>query len=464
MPIWCYRILFLPAFLLLLPYYAWRALRRGGYARDFKHRLGMVPPMPAKGPGVRRIWLHAVSVGELLAIERLVRELTLDSTIELILTTTTSTGYELAQQRYGRQVDLVALFPVDFLPCRRAAWDAWQPDLAILMEGEIWPEHLAQARQRGVPVLLINARLSDRSFQRYQRFQDWLGPLMLDGLTKVLAGSQQDAERFQALLAKPERVDYTGNLKCDLELKPTLSDMEKRLWLNEMGFISSTEVSSPKERFSAWHRRKGASASNEHSPLPIVIVGASTWPGEEAALVAVLQECLEAGYPVRLLLVPRHAERAGDVIAVLKASGLSYHQRSKGHHATGPTQVYLADTTGELRKMVQLADIAFVGKSLPPHTDGQTPIEAAGFGRPVLFGPGMANFREIAAALVHRGAARHVADSHELGLAIRELIADDEARQRMGELASAWFTEQTGAATRTLDAIRQHLPSRASDV
>lgn len=457
MLIWGYRVLFLPLLLIGLPYYLWRMVRRGGYARDFGHRFGFVPRQPDKLPGSKRIWLHAVSVGEILALDPLLKELSLDPNLEVILTTTTSTGYKLARQRYKRQVELVAIFPIDFYPCRRLAWKRWQPDIVILTEGEIWPELLHQARRDSVPVLLMNARLSDRSFRRYQSLEKLARPLLLDGLTRVLASSQQDGERFRQLLGDRTRVDYVGNIKCDVELKPVLNEMQRRLWLRELGFIGSTEVSGPQDRSAAW----GAQGQLEKAPLPLVLLGSSTWPGEEAMLMRITKVALERGLNVRLLLVPRHAERASDVVQELREAGLTFHQRSKGHQAPEPVQAYLADTTGELRQLVQLADVVLIGKSMPPHTQGQTPIEAAGFGRPLIMGPEMSNFREIAHSMTSAGGARRAADEAELQAVVLELLENGDTRQELSIKARSWFGEQEGATRRTLDAIRELLGLQA---
>ena len=157
--IWIYRVLFLPLLLVTLPYYLRRMLKRGGYARDFHHRLGFLDRVPAKTAGVKRIWIQAVSVGELLAAAPLLESLQGDAGIEVVLTTTTSTGYTLARERYNDLAAALGVFPLDFWPCSSLAWRRVDPDLVILLEGELWPEHLHQARVRDVPVLLVNARL-----------------------------------------------------------------------------------------------------------------------------------------------------------------------------------------------------------------------------------------------------------------------------------------------------------------
>jgi 3-deoxy-D-manno-octulosonic-acid transferase len=187
-----------------------------------------------------------------------------------------------------------------------------------------------------------------------------------------------------------------------------------------------------------------------------VLLGSSTWPGEEEALVAALRRARAAGLSCSLLIVPRHAERRDDIERFLQASGFRYHFRSRGE-ASGEVDVSVADTTGELRRLTQLADVVFVGKSLPPHTEGQTPVEAAVLQKPILFGPGMSNFRPIARDLLARGAAREVKDGLELGVVCEELLRDPERRAAFAEAASRWRHDNVGAVGRTLSQIAGEL-------
>lgn len=419
--IWFYRVLFPVVMLLASPFYWLRMRRRGGYRADFGQRFGAVPVLPAKRAGVRRIWLQAVSVGELLAVGPLIEAWAEDPAVEVYLTTTTSTGRALAEERYAGKVMATGYFPLDVWPVMRRAWSRVRPDLALLTEGERWPEHVRQAVARGVPVVAINARLSDRSFRR---MRPWRGAVrtLLGGMTRILAASEGDADRFRELGFADERIEVTGNIKLDLEL--TVMDASERAALRaELGVGEEP-----------------------------VILGASTWAGEEAALIAAFQRARAAGVRCRLVLVPRHAERRGEIEPLLAASGSSHHVRSRGT-APGPVDIVLADTTGELRRLLQLATVVFVGKTLPPHTEGQTPVEAAALGRPVLLGPGTGNFRKIVAELLEAGAARRVADAEELAAEVRALLADEEARVRMGDAGIGWHRANTGALLRTLRAI-----------
>jgi len=423
--IWIYRLLFPFVMLAAAPYYLWRMRRRGGYGDGFWHRFGLPPRLPERRPGVRRVWLQAVSVGEVLAVEPIVRALGAEGT-EVVLTTTTSTGYRVASDRLRALVCGMAYFPVDWMPFSSRAWARISPDLAIVTEGERWPEHMHQARCRGAPVLCINARISDRSFRRLRRFPA-AAAFVLGGMTRLLAGSAQDAGRFREMGYPAERMGMTGNIKLDVRI-PRLDERGRDSLRLELGLPAGR----------------------------MVLLGSSTWPGEEAALVDALLTARSRGVGCSLLIVPRHAERRAEVARMLEATGLSFHMRSQGS-APGQVDVAVGDTTGELRAMTQLADVVFVGKSLAPHTDGQTPVEAAALGKPILFGPGMGNFRAIASDLVERGAARRVVDAADLCEQASALLRDPAQRELISAAAASWRGENGGAVDRTLAAIREEL-------
>jgi 3-deoxy-D-manno-octulosonic-acid transferase len=423
--IWLYRLLFPLGLLALAPRYLARMRRRGGYARGFPQRFGAVPPLPPRRAGVPRVWLQAVSVGEMLAIEPILRSLRAVG-VEVYLTTTTSTGYRVAQDRFAGLTIAIAYFPIDWAPWSARAWRRVDPDLALLTEGERWPEHLTQASRRAVRVLAINARISDRSFRRMGRFRP-LARLMLGGITRVLASSAESAERFRALGYPADRLKVTGNLKLDVAIPETTAAertaLRRMLGLPEVGRV---------------------------------LVGASTWPGEESSLIDAWSSQRADGADVSLLLVPRHAERRGEIEALLRARGLTSHLRSRGP-APGVVDVAVADTTGELRTLLQLADIVFVGKSLPPHTEGQTPVEAAALARPILFGPGMDNFRELARDLRSRGAAVEVPDPPALTAALRSLLQDPRRGAALAAAARQWHGENAGAVARTVAVLAEEL-------
>lgn len=422
--LWLYRLFFLPVLVVLSPRYLWRMRKRGGYRGNFKQRFGVHPMLPRKRLGVRRVWLQAVSVGEILAIGPLLEKLRLDG-VEVYLTTTTSTGYRLANDRYRGHVIGIGYFPIDWAPFSARAWKRIAPDLAIITEGERWPEHLHQAAKRRVAVVCVNARLSDRSFAALKRFPR-AAHFLFDGVTRLLPCSTHDEARFRELGVPAERLTTTGNIKLDVAI-PRLNAAELEQLQRELGFGPG-----------------------------LVLLGSSTWPGEEEALLDALRAVQNVGHRCSLLLVPRHAERRVEIERLLRRGGLRFHFRSKGV-APSEVDVCVADTTGELRRLTQLADLVFVGKSLPPHTEGQTPVEAAALGKPILMGPGMSNFRRIAEELLARGAAKQVADSEELAVQTTRLFHDKRQRDEIAAAAVAWHRANAGAIDRTYRVLRAEL-------
>ena len=428
---WAYRILFPLLLIPALPYYAWRMLRRGGYGSGFTQRLGFFQKLGPKTHGKRRFWIQAVSVGEIEAIGPLLRQLKSEGAAEIIQTTTTSTGYRLAQERYADVAHHIGIFPADLWPCSALAWRRIRPDVVILVEGELWPEHLAQARARGVPAYLINGRITDRSFARHLRFRK-LSAHVLAHFQRIAASSEEDVRRFRELGFE---ATLTGNIKFDVASDAPMSAAERTQLRAELGF--------------------GA------DPRTVVLLGSSTWKGEETVLLRCVRELRAAGHDVRLLLVPRHSERRAEVAAEASASGLSWHQRSTGGAvAPADTVVHLADTTGELRRLTRAADLAFCGKSLAPHEGGQTPVECAAAGVAIIYGPRMSNFRDICRGLESAQAALKTADARELTVLLARLVQDGAGRAEMGRRGASWHQGNRGATERTLMLLRDVQSSR----
>lgn len=422
--LWLYRILFLPALLVASPFYLRRMRKRGGYGENFGQRFGRVPPLPPRQAGVRRVWLQAVSVGEMLAIAPMLEALRRDG-VEVYLTTTTSTGYQIAQERYAAQVLAVGYFPLDWAVFSARAWRRVEPDLVVLTEGERWPEHIAQAKRRGVPVIAVNARMSDRSFRRMHAWR-WAVRPLLAGMTRVLASSAHDAERFRALGVPAERVTSTGNIKLDVTLE-RLDEAQRGALRRELGLADG-----------------------------LVLLGSSTWQGDEDMLVRAWRAAKAAGVRCVLLLVPRHAERRGAIEGLLSGMGLRANFRSRGP-AREEAEIVVGDTTGELRKLAQLADVVVVGKSFAPNEGGQTPVEAAALGKAVVFGPRMSNFTAIVQELRDARAAIEVPDAPALVSEVVRLLQDEAARAELGRAAADWHRANAGAVARTLAVLRDEL-------
>ncbi len=433
--IWLYRVLFIPLLLIFSPYYLRRMLKRGGYGKDFHYRFGLIKGVPPRRKGVKRIWIQAVSVGELLAIGPLLSLLNEDDRVEVVLTTTTSTGYTLARDRYLTATAAVGIFPLDFWLFSTLAWRRIQPDLVLLMEGERWPEHIHQAMKRSIPIALINARISDRSFSRYFLYS-FLSNLLLKPLDLILAATEQDHERLITLGAKTENLILTGNLKLDVEIEPQLNSEQIDALITEMGFVPD---------------------KNNPENEMIIFLGSSTWAGEEKAILQAFDDALDAGIDCRLLIVPRHAERHREIKNLLELQSLPFHFRSISKQTPEPVMIYVADTTGELKLLTQTADLVFIGKSLPPCDGGQTPVEAAALGKPLIFGPRTSNFRQICEILVENGAAQRINDVKELRKVTVELLQSEETRLKMTKAAKKWHQSNRGATQRTLTEIKKLL-------
>lgn len=430
--IWFYRLLFLPTLLVVLPYYLYRMWRRGGYRKDFQHRFGRFRHLEAPAADRTRIWIQAVSVGEVLAVRRLIEALQKDERVEIVLTTTTSTGYVEARRHYQNLVHSIGIFPLDFWLFSRTAWKRIQPDQIILTESELWPEHLYRAKKTGTPAYLVNARMSDTSFARYQSLPR-IARHLLGSFKAIFAASALDQERLQTLGVEDARIYSTGSIKLDSPLPESIDSATRQDLLSEMGFAFE----------------RGSDAK--------VLIGASTWPGEEIALIQILEKLLASGQSVGLIIVPRHAERGPEIAERLKSSSLNWQQRSRSEAPKEGTNVYLADTTGELGQFIQLADIAFIGKSLPPNRGGQSPIEAAGLGVAMVFGPKMNNFRSITQELLAANAALQVQDSAELESVIESLLSDTKAMELMSMAGRDWHTHSKGGSERIADVILKQI-------
>jgi 3-deoxy-D-manno-octulosonic-acid transferase len=421
-----YNLALLAALAAGAPWWLWRMATTQKYREGLLERLGRVKL--ANGLGDKPlIWVHAVSVGEVLAVSRLVGEL--DAAFpgsRLVISTTTRTGQELARKRFGD--DRVFYCPLDLLWAVRAYLNALKPRLLILAETEFWPNLLSGCFRRGIPVAVVNARISDRSWPRYRRMS-WLWRPFLSRLSRVLAQSETDAERLRAIGCLPERVTVAGNLKFDVRA------------------AGEAEATAQLKALAADMR---------------LVVAGSTLEGEEAALVDAWPRLLEADPRLAMVLAPRHPERFGAVAALLDRSGFKWVRRSdwrsKPAAALRPLaagEIVLLDTIGELASVYSLATVAFVGGSLIP-AGGHNPLEPAQFGVPIVMGPHYANFRSITDDLRARDAIR-IAAKEELAGELIKLLRDRSAAQAMGERARQVFDEQAGATGRCVDAVRELL-------
>ncbi len=417
--IWLYRLLFIPALILAMPYYAARMIKRGGYAKDFSHRFGGQKNLQPPADGKTRVWIQAVSVGEVEAIARLVEKLSSRDDIELVITTTTSTAYKILLEKYADKCLYVGVFPMDFWLFSRRAWNKLRPDVCVLMEGELWPEHMHQAKARGVKLLLLNARMSDKSYVRYLKIP-YFARRLFEKFSAICVSNDLDMRRFENLGASRYSLHLTGNLKFDSLPSKFLEESEKLALRRELGF----------------------------EPDSLVLLGSSTWRGEEEMLLRALDKIRAQKIDCRLLLVPRHAERREQIKRELET--YPHCLRSESKIAQDGTLVYLADTTGELRMFTQIADLAFVGKSLPPNSGGQTPIDCASLGAPMVYGCNMTNFRAVCQTLEREGASVRVVDADSAIAELTRLAKNKSLRDELSTKAKRWHDSNVGATDRTL--------------
>jgi 3-deoxy-D-manno-octulosonic-acid transferase len=423
MILFAYNVALLIGLVVSAPWWLWRMATTHKYREGLAERLGGVPERLRSDPDTRPvIWIHAVSVGEVLAVSRLISEL--DHALpghRILLSTTTRTGQDLARQRIG--ANRVFYAPLDLPWATRAYLDTLRPELLVLAETEFWPNLLAGCFRRRIPIVIVNARISDRSWPRYRALRG-LWRHFLSRLSLVLAQSDLDAERLRALGCPADRVSVAGNLKFDIR---AAQEAEATRILRKL------------------------------APNAVFVVAGSTLEGEESAVIAAHRSVLPQYPGLITVLAPRHPERFDYVAALLDASGVPWVRRSswKGNAALSllrPGQIVLLDSIGELASVYSLASVAFVGGSLVP-AGGHNPLEPAQFGVPIVMGPHYANFRSITEDLLAHDALR-ITHKENLWPVLDELLGDREAAQAIGKRAREVFEQQAGATARCVEAIR----------
>lgn len=400
---------------------AWRAWRAPAYARRIAERFAFgLPPLQPGG-----IWVHAVSVGESIAAAPMIRALReRHPQLPITVTCMTPTGSERIRAMFGDQVQHCYL-PYD-LPWAAARFQRLlKPKLAVIMETELWPNHIHQCHKRGVPVVLANARLSERSARGYARFHKLTAPMLAE-LSWLAVQTEAEAERFRTLGARPEAVTVTGSIKFDLRIDPELP-------------IRAADL-----------RQQWAA---EQRP---VWIAASTHAGEDEIILAAHRQLLAERPDALLLLVPRHPERFNPVFELCRREGFAAVRRSTGEPVPAATSVLVGDTMGELLFLFALADIAFVGGSLVPN-GGHNLLEPAALGKPVLSGPHLFNFLDIAAQLRDNGALIEVADAETLQSAVASLWRDSAAATHMHDAGLAVLRANQGALERLLAGLARLL-------
>jgi 3-deoxy-D-manno-octulosonic-acid transferase len=420
-----YSILFSAAFLLAAPGYWWRYRRRANWRAYWRERLGYLgiqPPSSAQPA----IWVHAVSVGETLGVVRLVQEIRRRHPDRpVFMSHVTPTGREAGAARLP---DLAGRFylPFDWQWSVKRVLRQVRPGLLLIAETELWPNLLQAAHQFGARVVIVNARLSDRSFRGYRLVRPFMRRVLAN-VDLILAQTERDAERFRALAAPAERVRAVGNLKFDatpVHVSAIAPCLEQAL------------------------------RSTGRQP---VLIAASTMPKEEPLVLKAWGQVRRRFPRGLLILAPRHPERFDAVAAVVAEQGYRWVRRTglAGDRIAGPlaqAEVLLLDTIGELGGLLRCGDVVFVGGSLVP-AGGHNLLEPAYWGKPILFGPHMENFRDAAMLFLQEDAALEVQDADGLARAAQDLLADAERQRRMGAAARRLLERESGATGRVLEAL-----------
>ena len=476
-----YNLLFAAVYPFLLPGFLMRMLKRGGYAARMGDRFALYPrdvlaklipdgkpvcPHSAlstkhQAPGTDFVWIHAVSVGEVQVAGQLMREWRkTDPSVRFCFSTTSSTGWKMAEKEVN-DGDVLIYNPLDFPNFVKSALKTIRPRAIVLTESEIWPNFILQAKKTGIPMFLINARVSDRSAPRY-KFARYFFKDVFGAFTKIFAQSDLDASRIRAAM-RPEDADkvvVTGSFKFDVAKRNEAKEKELREWI----FGESEEV-----------RVKSEELRNAK-----ILLGGSTWPGEDKVLLDIYKSILALGTrhqalgTALLVLAPRHFEKADEVEANIKAAGFTCIRRSRGD--TSPLSkddarrnsslftltsslpnppVYLCDTTGEMMGLFGICDVAFVGKSLCAH-GSQNMIEPCLCGKPTFVGPYTENFRPVMSDLLASDAIVQVKDAEELKSRIVEIFSRD-GDAALGERAKAAVLNRRGVVPRCVQAIREEL-------
>jgi 3-deoxy-D-manno-octulosonic-acid transferase len=416
-----YSLLLLAALIFIIPVYFFRLRVSRKEPLHLRERFGLkLPPRPDGRP---LVWLHAVSVGEILSLQILARELKAGHPEWSVgISTLTQRGFELGREKLGT-VDLIFFIPFDLSFSVRRILRGLRPRLLVLVESEFWPNLLCQAQRNSCPVILVNGRISDRTFGRFKRFRI---PVLsiLRRVDRFLVQTKQDRERLMTIGMPEDRIEVSGNLKCDVRLP-------------ELG-------------------REAVRALKEQLAIPEtkkVVVAGSIHKGEEGLILEAFREARRIRPDIVLVLAPRHPEKFGDIDKNLETDGIAFCRR-KSVRAGQVWDVLILDTIGELAKFYALSDAAFVGGSLIPR-GGQNLLEPAFYGKPIFFGPHMENFAELAEEFVKGGAAKIVSRASD----IREmfLFARPDDLRDMGQRAKEILSSLQGATGRTVRAIERFM-------
>ncbi len=421
-----YNIVFPMAVLLMLPSFLLRMIRRGKYRHKFGQRFGIYSPgVRERIAGTGRVWLHAVSVGEVNIALKLIQALRdADPSLVFILSTTTSTGFKLAASRKSPWLEPI-YNPLDFLPVVRRVMQTIRPRALILVEAEVWPNVVCEARRLGAKAVLVNARLSPRSEKRFRAARMIAAPLF-NQLDALYLQEPEDIARWTSLGVRQDKLHVTGSIKFDDSAAAARPIRNFRPVLDALG----VPVDAP------------------------VLLGGSTFEGEEEILARVFLQLRKSRPDLFLILVPRHHERGDAVARQMERLGLKVARRTQSDQHTRP-DILLVDTTGELVSWYLCATVVFMGKSLCDR-GGQNPAEPLAAGVPVVFGPHMRNFASLVQGLLRNQAAMQISDEATLQVAVESLLSSPEKRNAMVRRGVKCLEIHRGATDRTVSLLREN--------
>ncbi len=427
-----YDILLILFFIIGFPFFLYKRLVEGKYREGIKERFGFIPSYLKHLKEERPVWIHAVSVGEVMATAPLVERLKGEyPRIKIVLSTVTSTGNRVARSRI-RGVDYVIYFPFDLSLIVKRVIGFINPRLVIIFESEIWPNFLRYLKYKGIPVLILNGRISQKSYRRYRLLKRFFKKV-LDNVSCFCMQSYKDSERIIGIGAERDRIVVVGNIKYD-QLKEELNPEDIKRFRESLGL-------------------------NEKRPI---FIAGSTHRGEEGIIMEVFNELRKEFGDLFLILAPRHPERVREVISLVERYGYKYIKRSEfleiPPNLEDERDILILDTVGELGKIYGVGDIIYVGGSLV-NSGGHNILEPAVYRKPVIFGPYMHNFEDIARELKENGGGIEVKGREELVEEVKKLLKDRDLRERLGELAYESIKKNRGVIERSMEVVRDYIES-----
>ncbi len=403
----------------LFLYFLLRGLTDGKYRRSFLQRMGIVPP-PRLPRSNHRVWVHALSVGEILSVVSLVKELRARCPgLEVVVSSATESGRKMAEDRLGADAALFLYLPHDFRWAVREAVDRIGPNLFVLVETDIWPNLPDVLRRSGIRTVLLNGRISPRSFRRLSLAPSFVSGIY-SGFDLIFTQSEEDKRRYEAFVNQPGKVFAAGNLKFDA---PAAEDPDPATLRAAAGIAGERQV---------W-------------------VGGSTHRGEEEILLDAHRSLMRESPGLLLILAPRQTARGPEILALCEKKGLTAAARSEGRTAQGKN-VYVLDTLGELNRFYAVGDAAYIGGSMVAF-GGHNPLEAVRWARPVVWGPHLFNFREIERELIAAGCGFRVSSTEELTATLSRCLGDSAFREKVGRAAVNFMASHSGISARIAEIL-----------